>query len=52
MKKSLEQIKSYQVHYRSTYSKAKAEGKRVLRKHLQKLSRQIVQLQSNSIINN
>lgn len=52
MHKSLEQIQYYQAHYRSTYSKAKAEGKRVLFKHLQKLSRQIIQLQGNSATNN
>lgn len=48
MPKTLEQVQSYQAHYRSIYFRAKTKGKKVLRRHLQKLSRQIIQLQGNS----
>lgn len=48
MPKSLEQVQSYQLHYRSIYLKVKTKGKRVLRKHLEKLNRQIIQLQNYS----
>lgn len=51
MNKSLDQIQYYQVHYRNAYFQAKAKGKKVLRRHLAKLSRQIIQLQGNSVTN-
>lgn len=48
MNKSLDQIQYYQVHYRNAYFQAKAKGKKVLRRHLQKLSHQVRQLQKYS----
>lgn len=51
MNRSLEQVQYFQAHYRSTYPKAKTKGKKVLRRYLQKLSRQIIQLQDNSVTN-
>jgi hypothetical protein len=48
MNKSLEQVEYYQVHYRSIYLRAKTKGKKVIRRHLQKLSIQISQLQNYS----
>lgn len=49
MNKSLEQVQYYQAYYRSIYLKAKTKGKKVLRSHLQKLSKQIRQLSGNSV---
>ena len=48
MNKSLQQVQSYQLHYRSIYLRAKIKGKKVLRRHIEKLTRQIIQLQGNS----
>jgi hypothetical protein len=48
MHKNLEQVEFYQAHYRSIYLRAKTKDKKVLRRHLQKLSRQIIQLQNYS----
>lgn len=50
MPKSLEQLKSYQVHYRRIYPQAKSIGQGVLRSHFKKLSQKIKQLQGNSVI--
>ena len=51
MNKSLEQVEYYQAYYRSIYLRAKTKGKKVLRRHIEKLSRQIIQLQGNSVTN-
>ncbi len=45
MHKSLEQVEYYQAHYCSIYLKAKTKGKKVLRRHLEKVNERIRQLQ-------
>ena len=48
MNKSLEQVQYYQAHYRHIYLKAKTKGKKVLRRHIEKLIERIRQLQKTS----
>lgn len=45
MPKNLEQLKSYHLHYRKISHQVKTKGQGVLRKHLEKLSQKIKQLQ-------
>jgi len=48
MPKTPEQVEYYQAHYRAIYLKAKTKGKKVLRRHIEKLNERIRQLQRTS----
>lgn len=48
MNKNLDQVQYYQVHYRQIYLQAKTKGKKVLRRHIEKLNERMRQLQKTS----